>query len=266
MNNLKNSTTEYTTYPWNPPSYDDFHEALVLIEKLSMDGLVELKAGGAFTIWSTAIGPVGDDPLAQAVLAATTIYAKNAGADLVENADGKFDLHAFSRRMFLGFAPAAATSPDAQRLKSLLQLDTNRNSYPIRDFEFAALEKGLAYAGASPGTLDPESIWGEVGVRGRSMMEVMQLASSSVQVPQKEISEGNVITNPSAKVSDKLAIQSSKNEPTNAAIRTKYRGYWYFIADNDLESRASFALINAFFAVTAGTVPGANPVLTLPVN
>jgi hypothetical protein len=133
MNNLKNSTTEYSTYPWKPPSHDDFHEALMLIEKLAMEGLVELKAAGAWTIWSSAMGPVGKDPLAQAVLAAAAVYAKDSGADLVENADGKYDLHAFQRRMFLGFAPAAANSPDAQRLKSLLQLDPKRSSYPIRD-------------------------------------------------------------------------------------------------------------------------------------
>jgi hypothetical protein len=269
MNNLKNSTTEYSTYPWKPPSHDDFQEALMLIEKLAMEGLVELKAAGAWTIWSSAMGPVGKDPLAQAVLAAAAVYAKDSGADLVENADGKYDLHAFQRRMFLGFAPAAANSPDAQLLKSLLQLDPKRSSYPIRDFEFTALEKALSYGGDTPATLNPESIWGEVGVRGRSMMEIMQIASTNVQVPQEDIDNGNVFVNPSssAPVEDGMFIvKSSQDEPTNATVRTRYRGNWFYIEDNDLQSRQSFALLNALFAVTAGTVPGANPVLTIPVN
>jgi hypothetical protein len=269
MNNLKNSTTEYSTYPWKPPSHADFHEALMLIEKLAMEGLVELKAAGAWTIWSTAMGPVGKDPLAQTVLAAAAVYAKDSGADLVENADGKYDLHAFTRRMFLGFAPAAANSPDAQRLKSLLQLDPNRSSYPIRDFEFTAAEKALSYGGDTPATLNPESIWGEVGVRGRSMMEIMQIASTNVQVPQEDIDNGIVFVNPSssAPVEDGMFIvKSSKDEPTTATVRTRYRGNWFYIEDNDLQSRQSFALLNAMFAVTAGTVPGANPVLTIPVN
>ena len=97
-------------------------------------------------------------------------------------------------------------------------------------------------------------------------MEIMQIASTTVKVPEEEINKGNVFAIPSTASSQKLVIQSSRNEPSNAAIRAKYRGYWYFITDNDLESRASFNLINAFFAVTAGTVPGATPVLTLPVN
>ena len=92
INGLKNSTIEYTTYLSAPDSYDEFNEALGLIEKLIMEGKAEFKAGGAFTLWSTPVGPVGNDPLAQAILAATTVYAKNAGTDLVENAEGKFEI------------------------------------------------------------------------------------------------------------------------------------------------------------------------------
>jgi hypothetical protein len=271
INGLKNVSIEYSTYPSAPKSYSDFLETISLLEKLNMEGLADLAPGAGYALWSSSIGPVGKEPLAQAVLAAATVYAKQAGGDLVENADGKYDLHIFSRRINMRFAPAAANSPDAQRLKSLLRLDPKRSSYPIRDFEFAALEKGLAYVGAPPATLDPESIWGEIGVRGRSMMEIMQIASTNVQVPQEDIDKGNVFVDPSspspAPAEDGMFIvKSSKDEPTNATVRTRYRGHWFYIEDNDLNSRQSFALLNALFAVTAGTVPGANPVLTIPVN
>ena len=99
------------------------------------------------------------------------------------------------------------------------------------------------------------------------MMEIMQISSTAVQIPEEEISKGNVFVNPSSVQGDPLfAIKSSTGEPSNATIRTKYRGYWFYIEDNDLKSRAGFSLLTAMFAVTAGTVPGANPILTLPVN
>jgi hypothetical protein len=266
INGLKNVNIEYSTYPSAPASYDDFIEAISLLETLNKDELADLAPGGGFALWSSPIGPVGKEPLAQAVMAAATIYAKQAGGDLVENAEGKFDLHIFSRRINLRFAPAAANSQDAQRLKDLLQLKPDRNAFPMFDYEFTALEKGLGYTGESPAALDPEAVWEQIGVRGRSMMEIMQIASNSVEVPEEEVSKGNVFVVPPDSNSGKLVIQNSKDEPSNAAIRAKYRDHWYFIADNDLQSRASFALINALFAVTAGTVPGANPVLTIPVN
>ena len=269
INGLKNVTIEYSTYPSAPKSYGDFLEAISLLEKLNREGLADLAPGGGFALWSSPIGPVGKEPVAQAILAAATVYAKNAGGDLVENGDGKYDLHIFSRRINLRFAPAAASSADAQRLKSLLQLKPDRNAFPMFDYEFTALEKGIGYTGASPAALDPEAVWEEVGVRGRSMMEIMQIASTNVQVPQEHINKGIVFVDPAplAPAEDaRFVVRSSIDEPSNATVRTRYRGHWFYIEDNDLQSRQNFAFLNALFAVTAGTVPGASPVLTIPVN
>jgi hypothetical protein len=62
-----------------------------------------------------------------------------------------------------------------------------------------------------------------------------------------------------------LVIKSSKSEP-DSMLRTNYRGYWFYIDDSDLESRKQFALLNALFAVIGGTVPGASPIMTIPVG
>jgi hypothetical protein len=241
----------------------------MLVEKLNMKGLVEFAPSSGFSLWSSPIGPIGKDPLSQALLAASTVYAKNAGGDLVENENGMYELHTFSRRIALRFAPAAASDPDAGRLKSLLQLDPEKNAYSMFDYEFTKIEKGRSYVGQSPATLDPEAVWEEIGIRGRSMMEIMQIASTAVQVPEEDISKGNVFvaTSEQAEIGDQsFVIQSSVDEPSNATIRTRYRNHWFYIEDNDLKSREGFALLNALFAVTAGTVPGANPILTIPVN
>jgi len=267
INGLKNVTIEYSTYPSAPQSYGDFLEALTLVEKLNTEGLVDFAPSSGFGLWSSPIGPIGKDSLSQALLVASIVYAKNAGGDLVENGKGMYELHTFSRRIALRFAPAAVNSPDAQRLKSLLQLDTDKNAYSMFDHEFTKIEKGRAYIGQSPAALDPEAVWQEIGIRGRSMMEIMQISSNAVQIPEEEISKGNVFVVPSSDQEDpSLVIKSSTGEPSNATIRTKYRGYWFYIEDNDLKSRTGFALLTAMFAVTAGTVPGANPILTLPVN
>ena len=65
---------------------------------------------------------------------------------------------------------------------------------------------------------------------------------------------------------DTTDVRSSKTAPENAWLKVPYRGSWYFIPATDLNSRTSFTLLSALFASVVGEVPGAKPVLTLPVN
>jgi len=99
------------------------------------------------------------------------------------------------------------------------------------------------------------------------MMEIMQVASKKVQMPEEEVARGVAVVdaNQAAARDTGLVIKSSKSEP-DSMLRTKYRGYWFYIDDSDLESRKQFALLNALFAVVGGTVPGAAPVMTIPVG
>ena len=270
INGLRNITIDNSIVPQKPKSYTDFREALTLLNKLSIDELAEFAPGSGYSLWSSPVGPIEFDPMSQvAMLGAQVLIQNTAGGDIIKNAKDEWEVHTFARRMSLRFPPIALDSPDAQRLKKLLQLEPSRNAFPMLDFEFTTIEKGRAYVGQSPAALDPKAIWVEIGVRGRSMMEIMQIASTAVQIPADDIDAGVAFVSPE-RGSDPdgfgFVIKSSKDEPSNATLRTKYRGYWFYIEDVDLRSRESFALLNALFAVTAGTVPGANPVLTLPVR
>ena len=110
----------------------------------------------------------------------------------------------------------------------------------------------------APGALDPSVIWSEIGLRGRSMLEIMQVASKQVQAPGLDASTAGGR-------SDWLVIRSSESEPDNR-IRIRQRGLWFYIDDSDTRSQKSFAMLNALFAVIGGTVPGAAPVMTIPVG
>ena len=268
INRLQNITVDLTNKTPPPPSYDDFNETFRLLKKLNVEGLVEFGPGLGTSVWSAPVS-VGSGSLSEVALLATEVlFQKTAGGELIKNDDGEYQLHTFARRLSIRFAPAAANSADAQRLRELLDLDPTRNSFAMLEMELANIEKGRAYRGATPAALDPEAVWTEVGLLGRSMMEIMQLASTTVQVPAKDLEAGIVFAAPpvSEPGAAGLDIKSSADEPSNATLRAKYRGNWFYIEDSDLKSREAFALLNALFAVTGGTVPGANPILTLPVN
>jgi len=170
--------------------------------------------------------------------------------------------------MALRFAPASKNSPDAIRLKKLLGLKSDRYNFSIVEAELVNAEKARGILGKSPGALDPSVIWEEIGLRGRSMLEIMQVASKEVMVPEEDIklSAAGTDQKNSTDATDWLVIKTSESAPSNNSLSVQYRGHWFYIDYTDLQSRRAFAMLTALFSVVGGTVPGAHPVLTLPVG
>ena len=50
------------------------------------------------------------------------------------------------------------------------------------------------------------------------------------------------------------------------AVKIKYRGAWFSIADNDLNSKSTFTMLTQLGALQAGGSPTTSPVLTLPIG
>jgi hypothetical protein len=112
-------------------------------------------------------------------------------------------------------------------------------------------------------------------VSTRSLIGVFQFASKSVQVPQQHIDEGlvrdrgdgaNEVYDWSGVLGGLIRIKSQKVKPAHAFVATKYRGYWFFIDDDDLTSKSTFALILELtgLELSGGIAPG--PLVTVPVG
>ena len=59
---------------------------------------------------------------------------------------------------------------------------------------------------------------------------------------------------------------SSTNRPANAFVAVPYRGAWFYIADNDLESKSTFMLLTQLFNLQAGQIKTVAPALTIGVG
>ena len=47
----------------------------------------------------------------------------------------------------------------------------------------------------------------------------------------------------------------------------KYRGYWFYIANDDPDSKSTFSMLTALFSLLGGQTASAQaPVLTLPIG
>ncbi len=258
VNGLRNVSADLESSSQQNASSAEFQEVFALIRKLRTEGLVDLELGGKQTDWSS---PVKIDPksdISQVLLLGAAGYAMSNDAEIVRYPDGNWQMHMYEKNMALRFSPASDHSPDAQRLKKLLGLQPDRFNFPIVEAEMVNAEKARGILGQPPGALDPSVIWAEIGLRGRSMLEIMQVASKQVQVPGMDAGMAGGS-------SDWLVIKSSESEP-DSRLRIEQRGRWFYIDDSDSQSRKSFAMLNALFAVVGGTVPGAAPVMTIPVG
>ena len=266
VNGLRNISPEYTNTATENASFSDFAEAFALIKKLRSEGLVDVELGGKQADWSSPVTIDDSNPISKVLLLGAITYANANNFELVKYDNDLWQTHQYEKNMALRFSPASDNSPDAQRLRKLLNLEGLYN-FPMVDAEMVNAEKPRGILGQAPGALDPNITWAEIGLRGRSMMEIMQVASKKVQMPEEEVARGVAVVDANQGVARDigLVIKSSKSEP-DSMLRTNYRGYWFYIDDRDMESRKQFALLNALFAVIGGTVPGANPIMTIPVG
>ncbi len=143
-----------------------------------------------------------------------------------------------------------------QSLRKKLNLDSHKNYRLL--------------AGIS-GTQDKQSIV----ITTRSLLGVMYYLSHSVDVPEQDKVSGKVtITQDESgvefdwnKVTQNLFnIKSGSQTNNSSAIRTHYRGSWFYIDDTDLDSKTTFSLLTQLFSLQSGKAEGITPVLTLPIG
>ncbi len=109
----------------------------------------------------------------------------------------------------------------------------------------------------------------------RSVSGILFFLSHNIEVPSAHIDRGLVTVTRDEHgnafdwnevTGDLLQVKSSATPPANAFVKLRYRGYWFYIADNDLESKSTFMLLNQLFNLLAGDIKKAAPVLTIPVG
>ena len=110
----------------------------------------------------------------------------------------------------------------------------------------------------------------------RTMMGVFYYLSQGIETPAEHISDGLVkqTTYPDGRIYDwsqtsggkMLRIHSSRHYPEHAFLAIHYRDYWFYIADADITSKASFTLLTILFRLQSGAAKTNTPALTIPVR
>ena len=117
----------------------------------------------------------------------------------------------------------------------------------------------------------------EIAFQTRSIREILFYLSQGVEVPECHVENGLVTTtkNTDGSVFDwteltgelmKIKSKKCAVPPCNAYVAVKYRDTWFYIEDNDLNSKSTFGLLIQLYDLQSGDTEGAAPVLTLPIG
>ncbi len=99
----------------------------------------------------------------------------------------------------------------------------------------------------------------------RCMQDVLAYASRSVEIPD-HMQELAMRIDSKWTANSKFRIRTSSHELNNASVAISYKDQWFYIADDDLDSKAYFLLIELLMDMQSGASSTGAPVLTIPIN
>jgi hypothetical protein len=100
----------------------------------------------------------------------------------------------------------------------------------------------------------------------------MAYLSQGVSVPKAHVEGGLVAYNQShaasnAILSDLFAVKAQEEKPINAGMAIPFKGFWFYIEDNDISSRRTMGVLNSLVRLKIEAAGTQNtPILTLPVG
>jgi hypothetical protein len=213
---------------------------------------------------------VGGPLPAAAITAAALVDAAKEGLEYRPQGDGKlWALVRPERRLVLEAAPGANQAPELLELEELLNLVPGQPQYEL-------------LVRSSP---DPDPMFyrmppsGTINVVLRSSAQVYHYLANGVELPAEHLkcglapepmdAEGRLFD--SREITRGLFevhVATGHKPPRCAYVAVKYRGYWYYIDDQDQESKATFALMLQLTRLDFGRPLTARtgPVLTLPAG
>ena len=178
------------------------------------------------------------------------------------------------RRLQKGGLMDLGADPAAKGGFAMRIVRTGAGSEDIRELEkILALKPGKPFYPLTTDVIggDPEKI----GVSTRSLLGVLFYHTQSVEAPLAAEMAGKVTITTredgmpfdwTRVTGDVMRIRCSALRPRNRAVAVPYRGSWFYIADDDLNSKSTFSLLSQLFSLQAGQIKITHPFLMIPTG
>jgi hypothetical protein len=105
----------------------------------------------------------------------------------------------------------------------------------------------------------------EITVMTRSIFDLMLALAWQVDVPQKHIDETRTASTfvDTGLGGPLFVVHHSENEPEDAFVAIKNRGYWFYIDDRDMTTKRTFGVLQILFSLTDSGNDARGPVLSI---
>lgn len=259
MNGQDNASRASGPTPRVAPPSSEFAKASVLWRDLVWLGALQIgyESGQAAVSPPIAAGSVSASDLINSAREGLTFRPQDGSPDT-------YVVTAPSRSLVMRVADAARDSARWKEFARVLGLDPRRSTFALQANGDMAIrdansKNDLDYLSLAP----------------RSLMGVLFYLSHAIEVPTAHTDAKLITLTHDANgqpfdwaevTGDLLRVHSQKNRPQGVAVAVPYRGYWFYINDDDLESKTTFSLLSQLFALRAGETQGTAPQLTLPVG
>ncbi|MGO9599517.1 MAG: hypothetical protein ACLP7Q_16130 [Isosphaeraceae bacterium] len=179
--------------------------------------------------------------------------------------EGQVTLLKRERELYLRIRPGYVGSPEMQEAERIFHLSPGMSKYKIKSELTEDSEQTL------PSALGSDTIY----LNLRSVLQMMTFLSKGVCVPEEHVRSGiaPVTCGPDGRLFDWTQVTaghffvcSQKHRPRAAEVAVQYRGYWFYIPQDDVNSRAILAILETFFALQESDGKTVGPLLTLPVG
>ena len=169
------------------------------------------------------------------------------------------------KELFLKIRPPYVDSPEIQEVARIFHLAPGRSRYKMKSELAEEADEKL------PSPLGNDTIY----LNMRSVLQIMTFLSKGVCVPEEHVRTGVAPVTPGPDgapfdwtriTAGNFFVHAQKHRPHDAEVAVHYRGYWFYIAPNDVNSRAVLAILEILFALQESDGRNVGPLLTLPVG
>jgi len=227
----------------------------------NLDRLLRLCVQRINGVWNAEIatGPVRAQPLPEYETfrrIVETIHELETSKELVFEYGTKYRTGTAENPIEFGIVPEARKRSEVQQLFVDLELDPDAESYFITDGKHVSGDRNVA-------------------IVTRPLLATMFYLSKGVVVPERDVNGKavNVTVNEHGEpfdwqlvTGDLFRIESSDSRPSSAFRAVRYRNSWFYIRDDDVESKGTFMLFGSLLSLRAGEAPKPSTALTLPVR
>ena len=112
----------------------------------------------------------------------------------------------------------------------------------------------------------------EIDMMTRSMLQIMLEFAAIVRVPESDVVQGRATPGlvdaqaAGALSGPPLRVLVTDSPPQDAYVAVQYDRRWFWIADTDIQSKNTFAIIMLLFSIADTGVKGSAPVVTIPAQ